>query len=291
MEDVLRQLSGLKELTPWQIAVNVVDILLVAYLFYRLLILARGTRAWRILAGVLSFVVLLGLSKLTGLNTLFWLLDKATLLAPVALVILLLPELRQTLEEFGKLGLLPQKLGTTSEERMEARTVEELVAACAELAAQSVGALIVIETGTELEEIASNGVSLDAKVSAPLLGAIFYEGNPLHDGAVIIRGDQIVAAACRLPLSESSRLDQTLHMRHRAAVGVTESIDCLSVVVSEERGTISVAQDGRLRRLSNHIELRDILNRELRNVGVKPDHKEKRLARRLRRNLTVKEKQ
>ena len=111
----------------------------------------------------------------------------------------------------------------------------------------------------------ANGVLLNARVSAPLLVSIFYERNPLHDGAVIIRRDTLLAAACRLPLSESSRLDQNVHMRHRAAVGVTETTDCLTIVVSEERGTISVATEGRLRRLSSHLDLRDILNRELRN--------------------------
>ena len=136
----------------------------------------------------------------------------------------------------------------------------------AELAAQRVGALIVVEKGSSMDEIAANGVMLNARISAPMLGSIFFGKNPLHDGAVIVRGDTLLAAACRLPLSESSRLDQSVHMRHRAAVGVTEGIDCVAVVVSEERGTISVAMEGRLIKMTGPSDLRDILNAELRNI-------------------------
>lgn len=249
--------------------IAVLDVLLVAYLIYRLLMLVRGTRAWRILVGIGIFVFLLGASERLGFQTLHWILASATPLGPVALVILLLPELRQAIEGLGKLDRWTQRLASPSEARAEARTIEEIVAAAAELAAQRVGALIVIEKAAPLDEIASNGVALSAAVSAPLLGAIFYEGNPLHDGAVVVRGDTILAAACRLPLSESTRIDQSVHMRHRAAVGVTEATDALCIAVSEERGTISVASDGRLRRLGGHLELRDLLNQELRGEEEK----------------------
>ncbi len=243
--------------------VHVADILLVAFLIYKLFMLVRGTRAWRILGGVVIFVIMLAASKALGLTTVHWLLDKGTVLAPVALVILLLPELRQAIEGFGKLGFWPQKLGVF-ETQTEVRTIEEIVAAVAEMAAARVGALIVLERTANLDEVIANGVRLDAQVSNELLNSIFYEGNPLHDGAAIIRGDRVVAAACRLPLSESERLDNHVHMRHRAAVGVTEELDCVTVVVSEERGTISVAIDGRLRVLASHVELREVLNREVR---------------------------
>ena len=253
-------------MTAHDALIAVVDILLVAYLVYRLLMLVRGTRAWRILVGIGIFVVLLGLSDRLGFITLHWVLASATPLGPVALVILLLPELRQAIEGLGKLDRWTQRLASPLEVRAEARTVEEIVAAAAELAAGRVGALIVLEKAAPLDEIASNGVALSASVSAPLLGAIFYEGNPLHDGAVVIRGDTILAAACRLPLSESTRIDQSVHMRHRAAVGATEATDAICIAISEERGTISVAADGRLRRLSGHLELRDFLNHELRGA-------------------------
>lgn len=246
---------------------NAVDILIVTYILYRLFMLIRGSRAWRIVLGIVGFVLLLFLSGKLQLNALNWLLDKATILGPVALVILFLPELRQAIEGLGRLRLgklqIAPKIGNT-ELKTEARTIEELVAGVAELANESTGALIVIERGAPLDEIASNGVIVNARISAPLLGSIFYEGNPLHDGAVVLRGDTIISAACRLPLSDSNRLSQNVHMRHRAGLGVTEQLDCVALIVSEERGTISYAKEGRLRKLTNAHELRDFLNRELR---------------------------
>jgi diadenylate cyclase len=275
LEQILRPLQQTPDV-PMQSIVHVIDVLLVSYLLYRVLALVRGTRAWRIVFGVVIFFLLLFLSNYLQLRALHWVLDSARVLLPVAVVILLLPELRQALEGFSKIGLWPQLLVAT-ESRTEARTVEEIVAAVTEMAASSVGALIVVERGPQLDEIVSNGVRLDAKVSAPLLGSIFYEGNPLHDGAVVIRGDTIVAGACRLPLSESVRLDANMHMRHRAGLGVTETYDCMCIIVSEERGTISVARDGKLRRMATHLELRDVLNKELRDVTQdKPDDKPRR---------------
>lgn len=242
--------------------IHAVDILLVAFIIYKILSIIKGTQGIRILAGIATFVLALYLSKWLELNTLNWLLDKATLLGPVALVILLLPELRQALEGLGKLGLWPDRL-VASDTHSATHTIEEVVAAVAELSAERVGALIVFERTANMDEIIEKGIKLDAVVSAPLINSLFYGANPLHDGAAIVRGDRVVAAACRLPLSESSRLDSTAHMRHRAAVGVTESIDALSVVVSEERGTISYALNGRLHRVSTPAELREVMVREL----------------------------
>ncbi len=246
---------------------NSVDILIVTYILYRLFMLIRGSRAWRIVLGIAGFVLLLYVSGKVELSALNWLLDKATILGPVALVILFLPELRQAIEGLGRLRLGKLQISpkfTNTVLKTEARTIEELVAAVTELATESTGALIVIERGAPLDEIAHNGVEVNARVSAPLLGSIFYEGNPLHDGAAIVRGDQIISAACRLPLSDSNRLSQNVHMRHRAGLGVTEQLDCIAIIVSEERATISYAKEGRLRKLANAHELRDFLNRELR---------------------------
>lgn len=263
MRDALQYFSFIKEIR----IKDAVDIAFVTFLIYRLLVLVRGARAWRITLGVLGYLLFMLAGWIFKLNTLYWLLEKGAIAGPVALVILFLPELRQAIEGFGRFGGLlqtPIGLPHRPEEILQARTIEEIVAACSELASESVGALIVIERTNPLEDIVSNGVSLNADVSAPLLGSIFFENNPLHDGAVVIHKDKIAAAACRLPLSESSRLDPVVHMRHRAAVGVTEALDCIAVVISEERGTISVAFEGRLRRLANHLELREFLNRELR---------------------------
>lgn len=268
MKDAFDQFITLFKSDPLR---NAVDILIVTYILYRLFMLIRGSRAWRIVLGIVGFVLLLFVSGKLELNALNWLLDKATILGPVALVILFLPELRQAIEGLGRLRLgklqISPKFNNTNL-KTEARTIEELVAAVAELASESTGALIVIERGAPLDEIAGNGVIVNARVSAPLLGSIFYEGNPLHDGAVIIRGDMIVSAACRLPLSDSNRLSQNVHMRHRAGLGVTEQLDCIAIIVSEERATISYAKEGRLRKLSNSQELRAFLNRELRGEDL-----------------------
>lgn len=275
MEDLIRRLSSLREFSTENL-LHLVDILLVAYLVYRVLALVRGKRAWRILGGIVTFVAALFLSDYLQLKTLHWVLEKATLLAPVAVVLLLLPELRQTLEGFARLGLWPERLPGSSNPTPAAHTIEEIVAGVAELAAGRVGALIVLERGPELSEIADNGVSIQARVSAPLLISIFFEGNPLHDGAVLVRGDQIVAAACRLPLSENPSVDPQAHMRHRAGVGITEQADCIAIVVSEERGTISASVDGRLMRLASPSELRDLLNAELRGNERKPRNSRRR---------------
>jgi len=250
---------------------DVLDILLVAFINYKILMLVRGTRAWRIVLGVVVFLVALGLSTTAKLSSLHWLLDRGAVLLPVALAILLMPELRQLLEGMTRLPVL----NLASEETTEVRTIEEIVLATTELSAGRIGALICLERKENLEEIVSTGVVLNARVSAPLLVSIFYEGNPLHDGAVVVRGDTLVAAACRLPLSESRRVERAMHMRHRAALGVAEAFDCVTIVVSEERGTISCSIQGNIFKLDGPTELRDLLHREIR--GQNPPKKSKAL--------------
>lgn len=274
MEEFLRPLEVFKAFNAQSVRAAV-DILIVWFVIYKLLALIRGTRAWRIVGGVVVFIVILIGSQAIGLMSLHWLLDKATILGPVALVILLLPELRRALEGIGQLGLWPQKFSTI-ETRVEAQTIEDLVAACAELSAARTGALIVIERGAPLDEIVSNGVSIDSRISAPLLGSIFFGSNPLHDGAVVLRGDRVIAAACRLPLSERPEIDPRMHMRHRAAIGVSEQVDCLAIVVSEERGTVGVSIDGQLV-IVDPQQLREVLNRELRGIETGRPTRERRL--------------
>ena len=246
--------------------VDVIDITLVTYIIYKILMLIRGTRAWRIVLGSVVFIVLLALSNRFRLTTLHWMLDRAAVLLPVALVILLMPEFRQLIEGMTRVSFL----NIAPDEATEIRTVEEIVAAAAELSATRTGALIVIERNEPLGEVATTGILMDARISAPLLVSIFYEGNPLHDGAVIVRRDTLLAAACRLPLTESRRVDKAVHMRHRAALGVSEAFDCVTVVISEERGTISCAIGDALQKLSTPGELREVLNREILRQDAPP---------------------
>lgn len=223
----------------------VVDISLVAYVVYRLILLAKGTRAWQILIGLSVFFVLLFVSQWSGLLTLNWVLRQVTPLGPVAIVILLYPEFRHLLEELGRLGFWGAPLQLRVREDMT-QAVEEVVRAVTLLSPRKIGALIVLERETGLADIAATGVELDAEVSTELLGTLFHPGTPLHDGAVIIRGGRVVAAGCTLPLSDSPNIATNVHTRHRAALGVSEQSDALVVIVSEETGTISLASGGKL---------------------------------------------
>lgn len=245
-----------------------IDILLVTYLTYRLLKLVRGTRAWRVILGLGVFVAALALSEYLGLRTLHWILDKATVLAPVALVILFLPELRQAIDGFARLGLWSGRL-IGGESSIEEKIIDQLAAACGEMADERTGALIVIERSNRLDDVAANGIPVHADVTAQLLRAIFYEGNPLHDGAVIVRKTEVVAAACRLPMSESSQIGDKYHMRHRAGIGVSEQSDAVVIIVSEERGTIQLAIDGELESLTDQDHLAIRLREEL--IVTKPE--------------------
>jgi len=227
------------------LTIQFVDVLIVAYLAYRLLTAVRGSRTWRIIGGVSIYLVVWYLSDLLGLRTLHFILDRALALGPVALVILLLPEMRSALEGIGKLGFWPERLGG-GEAEMHEDTIAEIVAAAADLSKTRTGAILVIERSKRLPEIEANGVTVLARVSAPLLVQLFTGSGPTHDGAVIIRGNTVIAAACYLPLS-AAPIGPHMHLRHRASAGVTEESDALSIVISEQRGTISVAENGKIK--------------------------------------------
>lgn len=221
------------------------DVLAVAWLIYRLLLLAKGTRAWQIIAGLMFFFSAVVISDWLHFYALNWLLRQAFPLGPVAIVILFLPELRHALEEFGRPGFWGTSLGLTAKEDM-GDMIDAVVSAVVTMSVKRVGALIVFERETGLADIVSTGTHINATVTSDLLGTIFYKGTPLHDGALIIRGDRLVAAGCTLPLTDSPRVDATVHTRHKAALGMSEASDSVVVVVSEETGTISIAVEGKL---------------------------------------------
>lgn len=230
-----------------QIFRAVVDIAVVAYVIYRLILLARPTRAWQILLGLLVFFLLLYGSDWAGLVTLNWVLRQVTPLGPVAIVILLYPELRDVLERLGRLDFWGAPLHAVTHRGEDVtKTVEEVVRTAVLLSPRKTGALIVLERTTGLSDIAETGTPLDAEVSSELLATLFFNGTPLHDGAVIIRGGRLVAAGCTLPLSDSPNIASNVHTRHRAAIGISEHTDAIVVVVSEETGTISLAIGGKL---------------------------------------------
>jgi diadenylate cyclase len=237
---------------------SVLDVLIVAYFIYKLMMLAKGTRAWQIILGLLVFVAILLFSSWAQLIALEWLLKQMFLLGPVAIVILFYPELRHALEEVGRIGFWGRGFSGLEKEDLSAM-LGQIVIAADSFSDTKTGALIVLERETGLTEQVDNGTLINALVSADLLATIFYAGTPLHDGAVIIRRDRVVAAGCTLPLSESREIGAHVHTRHKAALGITEQSDSVAVVVSEETGTISVAHAGKMVRGLRGEDLRDRL--------------------------------
>ncbi len=235
------------------------DIALVALIFYGALTSIQGTRAVQLLWGVVIFVAAVVLSNLLQLTALSWLFRNSIPALFVAIPVIFQPELRRALERLGRTGgLLNRPLGVRSGANGSA-TVDDICGACSSLASRRFGALIVVEQGTGLQEYADTGVIVDAVVTERILLTIFYPSAPLHDGAAIIRGDRLLAAGCVLPLSEIWHGDQSLGTRHRAALGVSEESDAIAIVVSEETGTISVAQNGQLTRGLDHVRLKEML--------------------------------
>lgn len=225
--------------------IALLDILLVATAIYYLLALARGTRAMQLLKGLAILLAVMKIAQFLGMDTLYWFISQALFASAVVLVILFQPELRAALDQLGRSHL--EILGFRLQNGVSAaqgRVIEEITRAVQGMAAARTGALIAVERATGLEDIAATGTPLNAKVSAELLGAIFYPGNPLHDGGVVIKGDTIEAAACILPLSSDDGLPRTVGTRHRAALGLSETTDALIIVVSEETGNISLAREG-----------------------------------------------
>jgi len=224
---------------------TIVDILLVWYVLYRVILLAKGRRAWPILIGLGIFFLLLLTAERLGLITLAWILRQFVPLGPVAIVILFYPELRDVLERLGRWEFWGGNyVPTKTTESIE--TVDNVAAAASMLSARKTGAIILISRETPLEDVASTGTRLDANVNSALLNTIFEHGTPLHDGAVIIHRGRILAAGCTLQISDAPNIGANVHMRHRAAIGASEQSDAIVVVVSEETGTISIAESGRL---------------------------------------------
>ncbi|MEA3338062.1 MAG: diadenylate cyclase CdaA [Chloroflexota bacterium] len=250
--DELRLL--ISHLSDWQ---TIVDILLVALVIYGLLHLFRGTRAVQVLRGIV--VVALGIALITSffqLTAFSWLVRNATPALLVTIPIIFQPELRRALERLGRSTPIPGRNGRSS---AAARLVDEVVQATSILSRRRHGALIVFEGDTGLQEYIETGVPVDGEVSSRLLQTIFFPGTALHDGAVFVRGSRVLSAAAVLPLTGRQLTDVQLGTRHRAAIGITEGTDALTVVVSEESGAVSVVRNGRMVRRLNDSRLRKIL--------------------------------
>lgn len=244
---------------------NVVEILILSVLIYKILIWIQNTRAWMLLRGGLIIIGFYLLASIARLTTITWIINHMGQLALIALLIIFQPELRKALEQLGSknilMGLFLSESGST-EDGYTDKTVNEIVRAAYEMGKVKTGALIVIEREMPLVEIERTGIVVDGVVTSQLLINIFEHNTPLHDGAVVIRGNRITAATCYLPLSDNLTISKDLGTRHRAALGISENSDSMTVVVSEETGRVSLAQDGKLRRISDPEVLRAALHVE-----------------------------
>lgn len=237
---------------------DIIDILIVAVAFYKLFMLIRETRAEQLTKGILALFVFTKISDWLELYTVYWILENAMTVGVLAILIVFQPELRRALEYIGRSSFFTKSFIEIKGESLS-QVVDEIVEAVASLSRQKIGALIVIERTTGLNEIAETGTQINGKVSSDLLINIFIPNTPLHDGAVIIKEDIIKAAGCFLPLTENTSLSKELGTRHRAALGISEKSDCLAIIVSEETGAISIAENGSIARYLDTKTLRQIL--------------------------------
>ncbi|WP_281744212.1 diadenylate cyclase CdaA [Thermanaerovibrio acidaminovorans] len=236
----------------WQ---DVLDIFIIAFIVYKLLILVVGTRAVQLLKGLMVLGLTAAMANLLELKALTWLLSRLFQAMLIAIPILFQPELRRVLEELGRGHLWKMRKG---QERLET-LAEEVLRAILYLASERIGALLVLQRETGLKEIWRSAVPIKAQPSQELLVSLFWPGNPLHDGAVILDRGTVIAASCYLPLTEKSDLSRWYGTRHRAALGVTEISDAIAIVVSEERGEVSLAVSGRLSKPLKEDQLRKLL--------------------------------
>lgn len=237
---------------------DIVDILLVAFLIYKFVIFVRETRAEQLLKGIIVLFVLTFIANFFNMYTTKWILDLVLVYGVLAIIIVFQPELRRALEQLGRSNFLSKSLKQVQDEEIKEYT-KEITSAMASLARQKIGALVVIEKTTGLNEFVESGTKLNADISFELLINIFIPNTPLHDGAVIIRKGKILSASSFLPLTENKNLSKEFGTRHRAAIGVTERSDCLAIIVSEETGNISVAENGLIKRYLDEDTLEEIL--------------------------------
>lgn len=238
---------------------DILDILIVAYAIYKTYEIIKQTRAEQLIKGILMLIVALFLSEIMHLYVVNWILKNTMTVGILAILIVFQPEFRRILENLGRNNLFSRN--SSGENTKQYFSMEESVKACENLSSHRIGAIIVFEKMTGLNEIIQTGTMLNADVSRGLLINIFIPNTPLHDGAVIIRNDKIIAASCFLPLTENKDLSKELGTRHRAAIGITERSDAIVLVVSEETGVVSIAKDGRIYRDLKH----DILMKMLEN--------------------------
>ena len=238
--------------------IDFLDIIIVAVIFYKLLMLIRETRAEQLIKGLIVLLIVLNVSKWMNLHMVHYILENTMTVGVIALLVVFQPELRRALEYIGRTKWLSMSISEVIKEEMK-HNIGEITNAVSSLSRAKTGALIVMERYTGLNEIVSTGTLIEGRISSLLIANIFEHNAPLHDGAVLIKKEKIMAAGCFLPLSTKSDLSSDLGTRHRAALGMVENSDAVVIVVSEETGAISVAIDGELRRFLDVNSLKEIL--------------------------------
>lgn len=264
--------------------IDILEIVILAFVIYHVALWIKNTRAWMLLKGIIVLLACYVIAYILRMNVIVWIFERTISIGITALMIVFQPELRRALEELGQKKivstLIPFDDTRNQNERFSERSINEIVKATVEMAKAKTGALIIMEKDIDLSEYERTGIELDSTISSQLLVNIFEHNTPLHDGAVIIRGDRIVSATCYLPLSDNMGLSKELGTRHRAGVGISEVTDSLTIIVSEETGRISVAVGGKLLRNIDG----DLLRKKLTEMqGKSGDDTEKKRWKGLRR--------
>lgn len=270
VETYLSRVSGIR----WT---DVAELVILSFLLYQILVWIKNTRAWSLLKGILVIAIFILVAAYFEMNTILWIVQNMFGVAVTAVVVILQPELRKAIEEIGRKNIItsivPFELGKNpAEGRFSDKTINEIAKACVEMGKVKTGALIVVQQNQLLDEYERTGIDVDGIVTSQLLINIFEHNTPLHDGAVIVRGNRVVSATCYLPLSDNMALSKDLGTRHRAGVGISEVTDSLTVIVSEETGKISVAYEGKLERgLSG-----EALKEKLKAIQNKPEEESRK---------------
>ena len=230
---------------------DIVEIIIIAFVIYQVVCWFQNTRAWTLLKGILVLLLFMALSSAFQFNTILWILRQTLSIGIIAIIVLFQPEFRRALEQLGRKNFVSSMLGIVEQkdeqvERITYQTIEQVAKAALAMSKAKTGALIVFEQNVALGEYESTGIPIDACVSSQLLINIFEKNTPLHDGAVIVRNNRVVSATCYLPLTDNQELNKDLGTRHRAAIGISEVSDSLTLIVSEETGAISIADSGHL---------------------------------------------
>lgn len=286
MEKLIETFRTWMNLLPRISVGSIVEILIIAILVYAVLVWIKDSRSWVLLRGIIVIVAIILLCNIFHLDTILWIFEKFATVAVIALIVIFQPELRKALERLGSGGAVQSLFNSIhhQQEGFSDKSANEIVKAAFELSKAKTGALIVIENNDSLSEIERTGIRIDGKITSQLLINIFEHNTPLHDGAVVIRDNLISAATCYLPLSDNMNISKAYGTRHRAALGMSETSDSVTVVVSEETGNVSIARNSQLIRMMNSDDLKEelqklegqegIVKRRLRKKKRKIEHAE-----------------